>query len=154
MDFLFLTKPQLCSTCILIYKFISFVKIMSRFFSIPRQLSTVAFYSYLWFFFCYKIHLIEICFLSVCTSFASKRSVKIIELIDASLECLVQTSAPIGAWKCNCPPFDDRPTDRPTDRQAHRREVALPLASCRFVNPVFNNFCSQMVSYNQLDSLA
>ena len=47
----------------------------------------------------------------------------------------------------------DRPTDRVTDRQAHRREVALPLASCRFVNPVFNNFCSEMVSYNQLDSL-
>ena len=30
----------------------------------------------------------------------------------------LQTSAPIGAWKCNFPPFlgyYDRPTDRPTD---------------------------------------
>ena len=39
-----------------------------------------------------------------------------------------QASAPIGAWKCNFPPFHeimtDSPTDHPTDIRVHR-EVTL-----------------------------
>ena len=55
--------------------------------------------------------------------------------------CTSITSAAIGAWKCNIPPFceimADRPTDptigKPTNRQTYRpghREVKLPILLC------------------------
>ena len=32
-----------------------------------------------------------------------------------------KTSVPIGAWKCNFPPFQEIMTDRQTDRQTERQ---------------------------------
>ena len=46
-----------------------------------------------------------------------------------------KTSAPIGAWKCNFPPFYHRPTDQPTKQTeiGVHREVTLPIICwCRF----------------------
>ena len=53
------------------------------------------------------------------------------------------TTAPIGAWKCNFPPFleimTDRPTDRQTDMRGHR-EVTLQV--CKIYT-----FASNAISY-------
>ena len=46
-----------------------------------------------------------------------------------------KTRAPIGAWKCNFPPFYHRPTDQPTKQTeiGVHREVTLPIICwCRF----------------------